>query len=417
MPLPLTPERLAALLRPGATVYVPGASGESPVLVEALRQASGACAGVRFVGVWLPGMNRVDYAGLHPKAQAMAFFIGPELRDSFAAGRIALRPMTYFEAYRWLKDEAPVDVACLQVAPADADGRCSLGVANDFSPAVLGKAKAIVAHVNPSMPRTQGSACVGYDDIELVATAPAPLLAGDDVDDPVLDAIGRHIATLIRDGDTLEVGIGRVQSVLRALTHRRDLALHTGAITPSVLDLVAAGAIADRDAAITTGVAVGSDDLYRFVADNRRVRFRPVGDTHDIGVLRDIPGFVAINSVIEVDLLGQANAEMVDGRQISGAGGLTDFMRGARLSAGGRAIVALPATARRGRVSRIVPALGPGTTVSVARGDMDLVVTEYGVADVRRTDIDGRARALIGIAAPQFRDTLAEAWRQRRLAM
>ncbi len=414
MPRSLSAAEVPGLLRPGLRVYAPGLAGESGLIVDALRSRPDASAGVRYIGVWLPGINRVDYAGLHPDARSTAFFIYPDLRPSFDAGRIDFLPLSYFSVYAYLRDRAAVDLALLHVSPPGDDGRCSVGVANDFTPAILPKARIKVAHVNPRMPRTRGAATVAFEDLDYVIEGAHPLLSDDPASDPDFDAIGRHIADVVPDGATLEVGVGRVQSVFAALTGKRDLALHTGAITTPVLRLVEAGAIAARDGAITTGVALGDDALYRFVADNCRVRFAPVGWTHDIATLRAIDRFVAINSVIEVDLLGQANAEILGGRQVSSAGGITDFMRGARLSAGGFAIVALPSTARSGTLSRIVPELADGAAVSVARGDMDLVVTENGVADLRDRTIDERAEALISVAAPRFRDALTAAWRERR---
>lgn len=414
MPKSIAAVEVPALLRPGMRVYAPGLSGESALLVDALRAAPQCCADVRFVGVWLPGYNNVDYAGLDPAARATAFFVGPALRQSFAAGRVDYLPISYFAVYGYLRDRAAVDLALLQVSPPDTDGRCSLGVANDFTPAVLGKAACKVAHVNPLMPRTVGAATVAIDDIDYLVEAPRPVLGGDDGADAEFVAIGRHVATLVPDGATLEVGVGKVQGVLAALTGKRDLALHTGAFSDPVLRLVEAGALADRVAAITAGVAWGSEALYAFVADNPRVRFAPVGVTHAIATLGAIERFIAINSVIEVDLLGQANAEMIRGRQVSSAGGITDFMRGARLSPGGLAIVALPSTTKGGTVSRIVAHLDEGAAVSVARADMEVVVTEHGIADLRDKSVDARAEALIAIAAPAFRDQLAAAWHERR---
>lgn len=396
------------------TVYAPGLAAESPIFLSALKAAPEAAAGVRFIGVWLPGYNRTDYAGLHPQARAIAFFIGPELHDSFAAGRVEHLPISYYAAYCHLRDAVPIDLALLHVSSPDPEGRVSLGVANDFSPAVLAKAALKVAHVNPGMPHTCGAATLAVGDLDYVVEAACPLAGSDPGIEPAFAAIGRHIATLIRDGDTLEVGVGRVQGVLGALTDKRDLAFHTGAITDPVRHLAEAGALAMREGAITTGVAWGSRQLYDFTADNPRVRFAPVGWTHDIANLRRIRRFVAINAVIEVDLLGQANAEMIAGRQVSSAGGITDFMRGARLSSGGMAIIALPSSAKGGSVSRIVSELAPGTAVSVARAEMEVVVTEHGIADLRGRGVDARARALIDVAAPQFRDQLAAAWRERR---
>jgi acyl-CoA hydrolase len=417
LPKLITAADVPGLLGPGMVVYAPGLAGESAVFVAALRGAPEACAGVRFVGVWLPSINRVDYAGLHPEARASAFFIGRDFAASFAAGRIDFRPLSYLAIYAWLRDRATVDLALLHTSAPDADGRLSLGVANDFTPAILGTARIKVAHINPRMPRTIGAVSVPLTAIDYVVEADAPLLGDDDEADAAFDAIGRNVATLVRDGDTLEVGVGRVQRVLAALAGRRGLRLHTGAITTPLLRLVDAGGVAEHSDAITTGVALGGEDLYGFVRENPRMRFAPVGYTHEIATLTAIERFVAINSVIEVDLLGQANAEMIDGRQVGAAGGLVDFMRGARASAGGRANVALPATVKGGRVSRIVSQLSPGTAVSVARGDMDIVVTEHGVADLREKTVDERAAALSAIAAPPFRDGLARAWAERRRHM
>jgi acyl-CoA hydrolase len=417
LPKSIAPAEITALLTPGMTVYVPGLAGESAVLVAALRAAPEACAGVRFIGVWLSGINRVDYAGLHAQARSTAFFITRDMAASFAAGRVDFMPLCYFDTFRFLRDRTSVDLAVLHTTPPDVEGRLSLGVANDFTPAIIAKARTKVAIVNPRMPRTRGASTVPLSDIDYLVDADAPLLADDDALDPTFDAIGRHVASLIDDGDTLEVGIGRVQRVFGALAGKRDLRIHSGAITTPLLRLVEASGIADVDNAITAGVALGSDALYRLVRDDPRVRFAPVGWTHDIATLRAIPRFVAVNSVIEVDLLGQANAETIGGRQIGAVGGLVDFVRGARASPGGRAIVALPATAKGGMVSKIVALFPAGTPLGVARGDMDVVVTEYGVAELREKSIDERAGALIAVAAPQFRDELARAWARLRAQM
>lgn len=417
MPKSLSASEVPGLLRPGLRVYAPGLAGESGLMVDALRSQPEASAGVRYIGVWLPGINRVDYAGLHPDARSTAFFVYPDLHASFAAGRMDFLPLSYFSVYAYFRDHAIIDLALLHVSPPGADGRCSVGVANDFTPAVLPKARVKVAHINPRMPRTRGAVSVAVDELDYVIEGEHPLLSDDPASDPDFDAIGRHIATIVPDSATLEVGIGRVQRVFATFTAKRDLALHTGAITTQVLRLVESGALAARDPAITTGVALGDDALYEFVSDNPGVRFAPVGWTHDIATLGGIERFIAINSVIEVDLLGQANAEMIGGRQVSSAGGITDFMRGARLSPGGFAIVALPSTARGGTVSRIVPKLDDGAAVSVARGDMELVVTEHGVADLRNKTVHERAQALIAVAAPRFRDELSANWRERRNRM
>lgn len=416
MPQAIRAADLPTLLRPGMTVYAPGLAGESALLVEALRAQPQALAGVRFVGVWLPGYNRTDYAELHPEARSTAFFVFPQLRASFAAGHVDYHPISYYAAYNYLRDAIVVDLALLQVSPPDGKGQVSLGVSNDFTPAVLPKARLKVAQVNPAMPRTRGTT-LAIDSIDYLIEAPSPLAGDDPGVDPTFAAIGAHLAELIRDDDTLEVGIGNVQGVLPALACHRRLHFHTGAITDMLLRLIGSGAVADRTGAITAGAAWGSRALYDFVADNPRFRFAPVGWTHDVVNMRKIQRFVAINAVLSIDLFGQANAEMIDGRQVSSGGGITDFMRGAAHSPGGFSVIALPATARGGTVSRIVPQLDTNAVVSVSRQETQVAVTEYGVADLRGRSVDERAEALIAVAAPSFRGELAAAWRARRARM
>ncbi|TVR98470.1 MAG: hypothetical protein EA406_06940 [Rhodospirillales bacterium] len=415
MPQVIPADAVADLLRPGLRLYAPGLAGESPLFVQALAARPEAARGVHFTGVWLPGFNRTDYAGLHEEARATAFFVGALNRASFTARRVDYLPLSYAGIAAFMREALAVDLALLHVSPPDGDGHVSLGIANDFTPEVLAKPCLKVAHVNPMMPRTVGSATLPLGAIDYIVEAPCPLPGEDNgAIDPVFAAIGRHIAGLVQDGDTVEVGIGRVQGVLAALHAKRNLALHAGAVTDPLLGLADAGALRPGDGAVTTGVAWGSPALYRFLADNPTVRFAPVSHTHDVRVIAAIRRFVAINTVIEVDLLGQANAEMVAGRQISSAGGLTDFMRGARMSPGGFSVIALEAAAKGGTVSRIVPALAEGTAVSAARGDVAYVLTEHGTADLRHASVDRRAEALIAIAAPQFRDDLTRAWQDRR---
>jgi len=417
MPQTMSPEEIAALLKPDMRVYLPGTMSESLAVAESLKRTRQSCAGVHFTGVWLPGINRTDYAGLHESARTTAFFIGRELHESFVAGRIDYLPWSYFEIYRALRDRLTFDLTFFQVSPPDPSGGMSLGVANDFSPALLAKDTIKVAHINPSMPRTCGGASLMLRDVDYIVEADSPLIADHPAGDETWGAIGRQIANVIRDGDTLEVGIGGVQSVLSSFAGARRLRFHSGAVSSTLVSLLEAGSLADEEGVITAGIALGDPSFRDFVADNPLFRFAPVGETHDIDTLRRIPRFIAINGVIEVDLFGQANAEMASGRQISGAGGIVDFMRGARLSPGGCGIVALPATSGGGARSRIVPRLDPGTAVSIARADMDMVATEYGVAELKMKSVDARAEALIGIAAPDFRDSLSAAWRDIRTRM
>jgi acyl-CoA hydrolase len=418
MPASIAAEAWPALLRPGMTVYAPGCGGQSAVLLAALAAAPARAAGVTFTGVWIPGVNRFDFAGLDPAARSRLFFLAPEFRESFARGRADYLPIPYSAIYPLL-ERTPIDLALLQVSPPDENGECSLGLAADFTPAVMHRAALRLAHVNPAMPHTAGAPKIALAALDYIVDATSPLLTYDTGGlGGAFEAIGRNIASLIEDGDTLQFGLGQVQgAVLRALADKRNLRIHSGMISDPVLDLIDAGALLPVPGAITTGVALGSAALYERAARDPRFRFAPVSFTHDIATLRAIPDFVAINSTIEIDLLSQANAEMMGGRQLSGAGGLVDFLRGARAAKNGRAILALQSTAKGGSVSRIVAQLDKGASVSIARGDVDIVVTEHGIADLRGRGIDQRAEALIAIAGPAFREELAAAWHAMRKTM
>jgi 4-hydroxybutyrate CoA-transferase len=427
-PIRLDADDVPRLLRPGMTVFVEGSTAEPLPIAEALARAPEASAGVAYAGVLIPGINRFDYAGLHAEARAVAFFVGPAQRQSFAAGRVRLLPLHYSAQYAWLETVCPVDLALIQVAPPDAAGNCSLGAVADFAPAILGKAGRVVAEVNARMPSLPGAPSVPYARLDYVVETDRPLIEVADEGGGVgeIASIAENAAALIRDGDTVQIGIGRVQNtILARLADRRDIGFHSGMITDAVADLVRAGALTgarkSRDRRrIVTGAAVGTQALYEFLRGEGAgvVDIRPVSYTHAATVLAGIDDFVSINSALEVDLLGQVNCETVGGRQVSGVGGFVDFVRGARLSRGGRSIVAFGATAARGTVSRIVARLGGGVAVvSSLRSDTNYVVTEHGVAALRDKSVDERAEALIEIAAPQFRDELRQAWREMRARM
>ena len=406
-------DAFAAAFRPGMTVYAPGCGGHSLLFERWLRERPQAAAGVEFCGVHIPGVNRFDFGALHPAARMRNIFLSPDWRATWADRRFALQPLAYSEFVRELANTR-FDLALVQVAPADESGRHSLGIAADFTPAALQHAGRVFAHVNPRMPRTDGP-WIDAARIDAAVVADEPLLEFPDAaPDAALERLAANVAHLVEDGDTLQFGLGRIQAaVLRALGARRGLRVHSGMVSDSLLALDAAGALAPRDRAdppVTCGVALGTPALYTAVADPAFVRFAPVSHTHDHGVLRAIPRFKSINAAMSIDLLGQACAETLDGAQVSGIGGLVDFARGARASTGGRSILALLSTAKRGAQSRIVPRLGEDDIVGVSRLDVDTVVTEHGVAELRALDVDQRAQALIGVADPAHRDALGAAW-------
>jgi 4-hydroxybutyrate CoA-transferase len=419
MPRKISPEDLPDLLRPGMTVFVQGASGEPTPLLDALAAAPAASDRVGYVGCFIPGVNRIDPASFHPNARLTSFFVFGDIARSHAAGKVRFLPLHYSGIWDYLAG-LETDIALIQVSPPDRAGRCSLGVSVHFVPAVLERAKAIVAEVNAAMPRPVHSYEVLYERLDYVVETDRPLVALATGDlPPEVQRIGAHVAGMIDDGDTIQIGIGKVPAaVLAGLRDRQGLGLHGGLVSDEVADLYDAGVITgarksrDFESMVCTA-ALGSARVYDWAGRCPELRFAPVSYTHDVRVIGQIDNFVAINSVLAVDLWGQANAEMLAGRQVSGTGGLLDFVRGARRSKGGRSILALPSTAGA-RNSRIVPRLGAGDVVSCPRADADIVVTEHGVARLREKSVDERAEALIAIADPAFRRDLADAWQALR---
>lgn len=412
MPKLLTATRFHQLITAASRVYAPGCAGHSLLFEEWLRVAPPSCAGAEYCGVWIPGVNEFDWSQAAGSSRATTFFMSPTLHAGYRAGRVDYLPLHYHAIPAYLAAPGRFDLALVQVAPPDADGNCSLGIAADFTPAALASGARIVAHVNPRMPSTRGPA-IAWRDIDHAVEADAPLLTvAGETPDPAMQALARNVAARVKDGATLQFGLGRLQAaVLHELRGHRGLRIHSGMVSTALSGLIDSGALASPDPdhpPVVTGVALGSEALYRRLADPGLARFAPVTHTHVNATLAALPGLVSINSALSVDLLGQVNGETLGTRQISGVGGMLDFIRGARLSAGGSSILALPSTARNGTLSRIMPALEG--IVSVGRTDVDCIITEHGCADLRYLGTAARARALIDIAAPQFRDELAAQW-------
>jgi 4-hydroxybutyrate CoA-transferase len=275
----------------------------------------------------------------------------------------------------------------------------------------------VIGEINPRQPRPKDSPRMPLTrlDYAIACDRPVPTLATAAISD-VARQIGRHVRELIQDGDCLQIGIGAIpDAILGSLSGKNDLGIHSGMISDGVMALAEAGNITGRrkseDAGrIVSGVTLGSERLIAWAGEAPQLTVRPVGYTHDSGVIRRIDNFVSINSALEVDLFGQVNADMLKGRQLTGTGGAVDMMRGAALSGGGRSIVALSATADGGKVSRIVAALGPHTAATALRTDVDYVVTEYGARRIRHLPVAARAQALIEIAHPDFRAGLRDQW-------
>jgi acyl-CoA hydrolase len=332
----------------------------------------------------------------------------PELKA--AGDAVDFLPFCYADILAHLR-ASKIDAALFTVTPPDQDGQCSFGPVVDFLADLWPQIPVRIAHINPALPRTRGHPGISFSQLTAYVEGEQPLLGQRDGEaDPVAAAIASHILPFVPDGATLQTGLGKVPgAVLRALAARRNLRIHSGLIGDGVLDLMEAGAMAPG-IAITAGVAIGSERLYRAVSGSV-FSFKPVSYTHNAAVIASIDRFVTINSAIEVDLFGQAYGELTSKGLLSGPGGASDFARGAKAGQGLR-IVALPASAGGGAASRIVPpgaSIGP---VSLGRMDVDIVVTEHGAADLRGLGYSERAQALINVSSPTHREDLSKCWNE-----
>lgn len=403
-PVRFSRDDLASVLPPGGLSLISSCSAESALLAEAIDRAGAALGAMTFGGIFVPGLNKRTYQA-NPDCRILTFFMTPEFRALGDA--VEFLPLCYQDIHAELRRRKP-QAALFMCAPPDSEGNCSFGVQVDFIADLWRDIPVRIAHINPAMPATRGDPGIPFAALTAFCEEEQPLLTtGGDEPDALSSAIAAHIAPFVRDGATLQMGLGKIPgALLRGLTDRRDLRVHSGLVGDAAVDLIEAGAIADGAALV--GVAVGSQRLYD-AATSPAFQFRPVSITHDTMLHARIADMVTLNSAIEVDLLGQAYAELQPGGLMSGPGGASDFARGAR-QGGGLRIIALPSDAKRGTINRIVaPGQGRGP-VSLTRMDIDLVVTEHGVADIRAKTYADRAAALIAVAAPQFRDELAAAW-------
>jgi acyl-CoA hydrolase/RimJ/RimL family protein N-acetyltransferase len=309
--------------------------------------------------------------------------------------------------------QLPLDVALIQVTPPDADGLCSLGVSVDIVKKAAENASLVIAQVNPHMPRTLGNSFLHAYDVDILVPGEEPVL---EVQPPEIDEVTRQIAenvaSLIEDGSTLEVGIGRIpQALLGFLKDKKDLGLHTEMITDGVVDLIQAGVVTGARKTLDRGKVVasfclGTRKLYDYVHNNPVFSFQPTEYVNNPSIITQQHKMVAINTALEIDLTGQVCADSLGSKFFSGVGGQVDFNRGAAKAPGGKAIIALPSTAQGGRVSRIVTRLSPGAGVVTTRAGVQYVVTEHGVAYLHGKSVQERALALISVAHPNFREQL-----------
>lgn len=397
---------LASVLPAGGLTLLSSCSAESDLLGTMAGIAGDALGAMRFSGIFVPGLNRLTWDGGR-QSRVVTFFQTPQLRAQ--PDRVDFLPLSYRQIQSWYRRELPHAVL-LMCSPPDENGLCSFGTETAFIPDFWRDTPVRIAHINPSMPRTAGDPGIPFAELTAFIEQDQPLKGyAETPSDPITDAIARHAASYIENGATLQTGLGKVPDcVLDQLHGHRNLRLHTGLIGDGALRLVRSGAMAPGRSAVA-GVAIGSPALYAGL-DDPHFDFRPISVTHDPRIGAAAEHFVTVNSALEVDLFGQAYAEAGPKGAMSGPGGASDFAATARLSPRGLRIIALPASAAKDSLSRIIPPQGAKGPVSLSRFDTDIVVTEHGAADLRGKSHEGRAQALIAIAAPQFQTELARAW-------
>jgi 4-hydroxybutyrate CoA-transferase len=401
-------------IRSREQVYVHAAAAVPSVLLDALVARADELSDVQMVHLHIEGPGPHLQPAMAGHFHHRALFIGPNARQAVHEGRAEYIPTFLSDIPTLFRRRIiPLDAVLINVTPPDRHGFCSMGTSVVALPSAIRSARTVIAQLNSSMPRTLGDSFVHVDDIDLgveVDVPPSAHAYGEP--DDVERKIGRYVADLVPDEATIQMGIGAIPAaVADGLRDKRDLGVHTEMMTDVVLDLVEAGVVTGRAKEINPGKIVatfmlGSERMYRWVDDNPMVEMRPVEYTNDTAVIRRFTKMVAINSAIEIDLTGQVCADSIGHRMYSGVGGQMDFIRGAALADDGRAIIALPSTAVGSTVSRIVPFLRQGAGVVTTRAHVETIVTEWGVAEMHGRSVPQRARQLIDIADPRFREEL-----------
>ncbi len=409
-----TPRDALAGVKPGQRVFVGTGCAQPTELVAALVSRASGLADVEIVHLLTIGEAPYATKDIARHFRVNSFFIAENVRDLVQEGLGDYTPIMLSDIPRLFgSGQLPLDVALIQVAPPDERGMCSLGISVDIVMSAAENAGLVIAQVNPRMPRTCGNSSIHVNDIDVLVPAETPLIEVEQPPpDDVARRIGENIAALVEDGSTMEFGIGRIpHAVMEFLKDKKDLGIHTEMFTDAIIDLVECGCITGARKSVDQGKMVasfcmGTRKLYDYIDGNPAFSFGPTEYVNDSDLIGRQHRMVAINVALEVDLTGQVCADSIGTRFFSGIGGQVDFNRGAARSKGGRAIIALPSTAKGGAVSRIVSRLSPGAGVVTSRGDVHYVVTEHGVAYLHGKSIQDRAIALAAIAHPDFRAQL-----------
>ncbi len=419
----VTPAKAVSGIRRGQRVFVGSGAAEPEGLVNALTARRTEIQDCEIIHLLTLGAAPYAAAQYEHNFRHNALFVGANVRQAVQDGRADYTPVFLSEIPSLFRSRRiHLDAALIMVTPPDRHGYCSLGVSIDIVRAAFQSADVVIAEINENMPRTLGDTLIHISEIDRLTTSDTSLLTSIPAEtDEVAMSIGRHVASLIGDGSTLQLGIGTLpNAVLAALGNKRDLGVHTEMFSDGIIELIEKGIINGSRKSLLPGkivssFCIGSEKLYKFIHNNPLFEFRPAEFTNDPFVIAQNDKMVAVNAAIEVDLTGQICADSIGTRFYSGIGGQVDFIRGASHSKGGKPIIVMRSTARKNTISRIVPQLQSGAGVVTTRGDVHYVVTEYGVADLWGRTVRERALALISIAHPKFREELMEEARERRL--
>jgi acyl-CoA hydrolase len=410
-------------LEDGDMIIVPTGVGEPPGLLTELSEQRRNFHDIKVAQI----LALRKYGYFDPETaehvRHVAFFYGGASRPGGQAGWIDFIPSYFSEMPAMIeRGQIPADVVFSMASQMDAHGYFALSLAADYTMASIAKARAVVLEVNPNVPFAYGNCHVHISQVTALIESEEPVLeVGLPKIGPVQEAIGRYVAELIDDGATLQIGYGGIpDAVVMQLTHKHDLGVHTEMIGDGILTLIESGAVTNRRKNYNPGkimatFALGSNKLYRFMDRNPMLEMHPVDVTNDPALAGQNDNLVAINATMQVDMIGQCGSESLGPTPYSGTGGQADFVRAANRSRNGKSFIVLPSTAKDDTISRIVPTLTAGTHISTSKNDVNYVVTEYGVAQLRGKSAKQRAQALIAIAHPKFRDELTAQAQQMKI--
>ncbi|MGH2664723.1 acetyl-CoA hydrolase/transferase family protein [Flavobacterium sp.] len=406
-------EEAVKIIRSNSRVYVQAAAAAPSQLTKALSNRVSDLRNVEICHLHTEGEAPYAHPSMSYAFHVNSFFIGKNVRHTLQTGNGSYTPVFLSELPNLFRKKIiALDYTLIHVSPPDIHGYCSLGVSVEATLAAIQNSKVVIAQVNPQMPRTFGDGIIHISEIDYLVDVDVPIFEQQMKNPSAIEnKIGKYIASLIDDKSTLQMGIGSIpNAALANLTNHKDLGLHTEMFSDGVIDLIESGVINCKYKGVSNGKVlatflIGSRRLYDFVDNNPFIEMRESSYVNDTAIIRQNPKMIAINSAIEVDLTGQVCADSIGARMYSGVGGQMDFIRGAALSDGGKAIIALPSTTRNGE-SRIVPFLKQGAGVVTTRSHAQYIVTEYGIADLYGKTLKQRVKALVNIAHPDHQENI-----------